>query len=134
MPVDGFLARRSKTWPRDEGTVESKRRSSVDMRYPGDTPFPADVRTDLNAFAARLTAASVMSFETHATWNLRHTLDEERKDEDTDDIFACSCGVDYLPMPVGSFIVRNAAEEYTRSSETQPPDVRYLRKIFSAIR
>lgn len=70
-----------------------------------------------------------MNFETYATWNLQHTLDEERKDEETDDSFACSCGVDYLPMPVGPFIVRNAAEEYTRSSETQPPDVRYLRKF-----
>ena len=70
-----------------------------------------------------------MNFETHATRILQHTLDEERKDEETDDSFACSCGVDYLPMPVGPFIVRNAAEEYTRSSETRPPDARYLRKF-----
>ena len=58
LPIFGAEVR--ETWNR--GPLE-KIPEGVFM-YPGDTPFPPDVWTNLNAFTARLTAASVMNFET----------------------------------------------------------------------
>ncbi len=96
------------------------------FRYPGDTPFPPDVWTNLNAFVARLTAASVMNFETYATWILRHTLEEERRDGEVDgNLPAAAMWMVYT----GRLLYHNAAKENAWSAERHRPDVQYLRKF-----
>ena len=97
-----------------------------DFRYPGDTPFPPNVWANLNAFTARLTAASVSNFETYATWILRHTLEVERRDEEIDDnLPAATTWVIYA----GRIIYHNAAKECTNSTETHPSHIHFLRKF-----
>ena len=43
--------------------------------------FLLDVWANSNAFAARLTAPSVMNLETYAIWIPRHTLEEEVREK-----------------------------------------------------
>ena len=96
------------------------------FRYPGDTPFPTNIWTSLNAFTARLTVASVLNFETYAIWILRHTLEEERMNEEVDDnLPAAAMWIIYA----GQMVYHNAAKDYTDSTETHPSYIRYLRKF-----
>ena len=95
--------------------------------YRGDAPFPPDVWASLNAFTARITVASVLNFETYAIWILRHTLEEERTNEEVDDnLPAAAMWIIYA----GQIVYHNAAKDYTDSTETHRPDIQSLR-IFS---
>ena len=96
------------------------------FRYPGDTPFPPDVWSSLNAFTARLTVASVLNFDSYATWILRHTLEEEREDEEVDDnLPAATMWIIYA----GKIVYHNAAKVDMDSAETHPPDINFVRKF-----
>ncbi len=77
-------------------------------------------------FTARLTAASVMNFETYATWILRHTLEEERREGEVDDNLPAAA---MWMVYAGRLLYHNAAKENRRRTETHRPDVRYLRKF-----
>ena len=94
--------------------------------YPGDIQLSPDVWTNMNAFAARLTAASVMNFETYATWTLGHTLENERWDEEIDkNLPAAAVWITYA----GRLLYHNAAKEYTPRSVMRRPDIRRLREF-----
>lgn len=94
--------------------------------YIGDAQFAPDVWANLNAFAARLTTASVSNFESYIIWLLRHTLEEERLDKELDwNIPAAATWIIYA----GRFIYDGATKEQGRSSETHQLDLRYLRRF-----
>ena len=101
------------------------------VELPEDTPFglpggqfTADVWASLNAFTARLTAASVSNFEAYAIWILRHTLEEVRKDEEVEEnLPAAAAWIFYA----GQIVYHNAAKEFTDSAETHPPYIQYIR-------
>ena len=86
------------------------------------TFFPPDVWANLNAFAARLTAASVLNFETYAIWILQHTLEEEVRDRVIDDNMpAAATWIAYA----GWLLYHNALKEYPPSLGAPPPNIRY---------
>ena len=120
LPIFGAEVR--ETW--DRGPWE-KIQEGIFM-HPGDTPFSPDVWNNLNAFTARLTAASVMNFETYATWILGHTLEEERLDEEIDDNLPAAA---MWIIHAGRMVYHNTAKEYRRSAETHFSDIQYLRKF-----
>lgn len=93
------------------------------------TFFPPNVWANLNAFAARLTAASVVNFEIYAIWILRHTLEEEVRDKAIDNnLPAAATWFAYA----GWLLYHNAAKEYPPSMGVPPPDIRYLRAFPTA--
>ena len=99
--------------------------------YSGDAPFPPEVWASLNAFTARITAASVLNFEDYAMWILRHTLEEDRMNEEErieevdDNLPAAATWIIYA----GQIVYHNAAKDYSDSTETHPPHIRYLRNF-----
>lgn len=118
LPIFGAEVRES--W--DQGPWEE---------LPEDTPFyleggqfTPDVWTSLNAFTARLTAASVSNFEMYAMWILRHTLEEVRIDKEVDDnLPAAAIWIIYA----GQYIYHNAAKEYTDTATRRPPGIQCIR-------
>jgi len=104
-------------------------------KWPEDLPPPlpewaeytAKEWANWNAFAARLTVAMVSNFDTYATSILRHTLEEERLQEEiNDNLPATALWIIYA----GTMLYHNAARE-----DTAPPPVYqsqgivYLRKF-----
>lgn len=93
--------------------------------------FSPDVWASLNAFTARITAASVLNFENYAMWILRHTLEEDRRNEEErikevdDNLLAAATWIIYA----GRIVYHNAAKDYTDSTETHPSHIRYLRNF-----
>ena len=80
----------------------------------------------MNAFAARLTAASVMNFKAHATCILKETLDAKMIDKYIDNnLLAAAVWIIYA----GRIVYHKVAKEYTGPAETRQLYVRYLRKF-----
>ena len=99
--------------------------------YSGDVSLPPDIWASLNAFTARITAASVLNFENYAMWILRHTLEEARRNEEErieevdDNLPAAATWIIYA----GQIVYHNAAKDYADSTETHPSHIRFLRNF-----
>ena len=94
--------------------------------YRKNTPFSPNAWASLNAFTARITAASVSNFEIYAIWILKHVLEQERKDEEVDNnLPAATMWIIYA----GRIVYHNAAKDWTDSPETHPAHIRYLRRF-----
>ena len=91
----------------------------------GNVPYSPDTWASLNAFTARVTAASVSNFESYGMWIFRHTLEQERITEEVDDnLPAAAMWIVYAGETVYH---NNAARDYSDLPATyHPPDVRYL--------
>ena len=94
---------------------------------PAWTSYPQHEWADLNAFVARLTAASVSNFDTLASWILRHTLEEERYAQEINENLPAAAS---WIMQAGLMLYSNAAREDTAPPEVyQSQQVVYLRKF-----
>ena len=89
--------------------------------------YPQHERANLNAFVARLTAASVSNFDALASWVLRHTLEEERHVQEIDDNLPAAAS---WITQAGLVLYHHAAREATAPPEVyQSQQVVYLRKF-----
>ena len=125
LPIFGAEVR--ETWndaPWNDAPMEERPDGLFGSRK--NTPFSPTVWASLNAFTARITAASVSNFEIYAIWVLKHTLEQERKDEEVDNnLPAATMWIIYA----GQIVYHNAAKDWTDSLETHAAHIRYLRRF-----